>query len=89
MNRAKNQAHITRLASKVALSLLAAYKRFLSPLLPRACRFYPTCSEYCRNAVKEYGVLRGGWLGLYRLLRCHPLCRGGFDPVKPRKKKLR
>jgi putative membrane protein insertion efficiency factor len=64
-----------------ALWLLAAYKRLVSPWLPPACRFRPTCSEYAFEAISRYGLLRGSWLALKRLLRCQPLCRGGFDPV--------
>lgn len=67
---------------KAAVILLMGYKRFVSPLLPSACRFYPTCSEYMREAIERYGVLRGGWLGLCRLLKCHPFHAGGFDPVR-------
>ncbi|MGH9586725.1 MAG: membrane protein insertion efficiency factor YidD, partial [Acidobacteriaceae bacterium] len=48
-----------------------------------ACRFQPTCSEYAAIAVSEYGIVRGGWMSFCRLLRCQPLCRGGFDPVQP------
>lgn len=55
------------------------YKRFLSPFLPRACRFTPTCSEYARLAVLEYGAVKGSWLALGRLLRCQPLHPGGID----------
>ncbi|MEN6537712.1 MAG: membrane protein insertion efficiency factor YidD [Bryobacteraceae bacterium] len=62
--------------------LLHAYKRFLSPLLPSACRFYPTCSEYMCQAVEKYGAAHGIWLGTKRLLRCHPFQAGGFDPVR-------
>lgn len=63
------------------LSLLRAYKRFLSPLLPPACRFSPTCAEYAAEAVAKYGPARGLVLAGRRLLRCHPFHRGGFDPV--------
>ena len=66
----------------VVLALLAAYKRWLSPLLPQACRYYPTCSDYMAQAVARYGVLRGLWLGLKRLVRCHPFASGGLDPVR-------
>jgi hypothetical protein len=67
----------------VAVWLLGAYKRAVSPFLPRACRFTPTCSEYARDAVELYGVARGGLMALRRLGRCHPFSRGGFDPVPP------
>lgn len=59
--------------------LLLAYKRYLSPLLPRSCRFSPTCSEYARLVVLKYGVWRGLYLGSGRVLRCHPLQPGGID----------
>jgi len=68
-------------ARSLALSLLRGYKRFLSPLLPPACRYVPTCSEYAMEAVDRYGVVRGGWMAMCRILRCHPFARGGFDPV--------
>ena len=64
------------------LDLLGVYKLFLSPLFPAACRFEPTCSEYAREAVEKYGALRGTWMGLLRILRCQPFCKGGHDPVK-------
>lgn len=67
---------------RLVLGSLRLYKRFLSPLLPSACRFYPTCSEYMSEAVGRYGVARGIWLGFLRLLRCHPFHEGGFDPVR-------
>ncbi len=70
---------------RVAVVLLRTYKRWLSPILPRACRFSPTCSEYGRLAFQSHGVLRGGWLTLLRLLRCQPFGRGGIDvPPAPR-----
>jgi uncharacterized protein len=62
--------------------LLLFYKRWVSPWLPSACRFEPTCSEYMRQAVEQYGARRGIWLGVKRLLRCHPLHAGGYDPVR-------
>ncbi|HUA21587.1 MAG TPA: membrane protein insertion efficiency factor YidD [Bryobacteraceae bacterium] len=67
---------------KVVVAGLRAYKRFLSPWLPSACRFYPTCSEYMCEAVEKHGALRGVGMGILRLLRCHPLHAGGFDPVR-------
>jgi putative membrane protein insertion efficiency factor len=68
-------------AKAAVLGLLKGYKLFISPLLPAACRFQPTCSEYAADAVELHGVARGGWLALRRLLRCQPFCRGGIDPV--------
>ncbi len=67
--------------TRISVSLLDAYKRFLSPLLPRACRFEPTCSVYAREAISRHGVWKGTLLAGRRLLRCHPFHRGGFDPV--------
>jgi len=64
-----------------AVALLALYKRYLSPLLPPACRFTPTCSAYAQEAIQRHGLLRGGWLAMRRLLRCQPFHPGGFDPV--------
>jgi putative membrane protein insertion efficiency factor len=60
---------------------LAAYKRWVSPLLPPACRFRPTCSEYAAEAIARYGLIKGGWMAGGRLLRCHPFHPGGYDPV--------
>jgi putative membrane protein insertion efficiency factor len=65
-----------------ALALLHFYKRWISPLLPSACRFHPTCSEYMRDAIVAHGLLRGVGLGLRRLSKCHPFHEGGFDPVR-------
>ena len=66
----------------LVLDLLGIYKAAVSPFLPAACRFEPTCSEYARHAVEKYGVMRGTWIGLKRILRCQPFCKGGYDPVK-------
>lgn len=63
-------------------ALLRFYKSWISPWLPPACRFEPTCSDYMREAVERYGVSRGVWLGTKRLFRCHPLHPGGYDPVR-------
>ena len=60
---------------------LRVYRRWLSPLKPPMCRFSPTCSQYAVEAIELHGILRGSWLALRRLLRCHPLCKGGYDPV--------
>jgi putative membrane protein insertion efficiency factor len=67
--------------SMTAVGLMWAYKALMSPLLPRACRFEPTCSEYAVGALKRHGFVKGVGLALKRLLRCHPLGGGGFDPV--------
>lgn len=66
---------------KFLVLLIAGYKRLISPLLPSACRFYPTCSQYMTEAIEVYGPGRGIWLGLKRLGRCHPFREGGVDPV--------
>lgn len=66
---------------RVALGMLRGYKWAISPLLPPACRYVPTCSEYAMEAVERYGVLRGSWMAAGRLLRCHPFVKGGYDPV--------
>jgi len=63
------------------IALLRGYKRFVSPWLPSACRYHPTCSEYMREAVERYGVGRGVWMGVKRLARCHPFRAGGVDLV--------
>ena len=65
----------------VVILLARLYQRTLSPLVPFHCRFQPTCSEYFIQAVEKHGALRGVALGVWRLLRCQPLCRGGHDPV--------
>lgn len=66
----------------LVLDMLAVYKAMVSPFLPPACRFEPTCSVYMKQAVEKYGALKGTWLGVKRILRCQPLCKGGHDPVK-------
>ncbi|QLK86319.1 membrane protein insertion efficiency factor YidD [Staphylococcus sp. 17KM0847] len=57
------------------------YQRFISPLTPPSCRFYPTCSNYAIEAIQIYGIFKGSWLSLKRILKCHPFHKGGFDPV--------
>jgi putative membrane protein insertion efficiency factor len=66
----------------LVLDFLKLYKTLLSPFLPPACRFTPTCSEYAMQAVEKYGAIGGTWLAVKRILRCQPFCKGGFDPVK-------
>ncbi|HXU90586.1 MAG TPA: membrane protein insertion efficiency factor YidD [Methylomirabilota bacterium] len=74
---------VSRLA-RVAVGALGLYQRLVSPLLPAACRFAPSCSEYARVAILEHGVKRGLWLAAGRLLRCHPFHPGGWDPPPTR-----
>lgn len=69
------------LPKTVTLYLLRAYKWVLSPLLPPSCRYVPTCSEYAMEAVDRFGVIRGGLMAAWRVLRCHPFVKGGYDPV--------
>jgi putative membrane protein insertion efficiency factor len=70
-----------KIAQFVVIQILQAYKWAISPMFPPACRYVPTCSEYAMEAVERYGAVRGSWLALVRLLRCHPFVKGGYDPV--------
>ena len=67
---------------KVIISCIKFYRKFISPLKRPSCRFYPTCSQYTLEAVEKYGALKGGFMGIRRILRCHPYNKGGYDPVK-------
>lgn len=73
-----------QIARKSVLLLLRGYKWALSPMLPPSCRYVPTCSEYAMEAVERYGAVRGGWMAMMRILRCHPFVKGGYDPVMRR-----
>jgi hypothetical protein len=65
----------------IAIGLIRFYQLFISPLFPPHCRFYPTCSQYALEAVKKYGVFRGGFMAIKRIAKCHPFHKGGYDPV--------
>ena len=67
------------------LWLIRVYQKGISPLSPPACRFIPTCSQYAAEAIERFGVFKGGYLALRRLLCCHPFHKGGYDPVPPKK----
>ena len=66
---------------RVALALIRGYQRYVSRVLPSSCRFHPSCSVFTYEAIERYGLLRGGWMGVKRITRCHPLNEGGYDPV--------
>ena len=69
------------IARSAVVLLLRVYKRLVSPWLPPSCRYVPTCSEYAVEAVERYGAVRGSWMAMTRVLRCHPFAKGGYDPV--------
>ena len=66
---------------RVLIALVKFYRKYISPLRPPCCRYYPTCSQYALEALEKYGALKGGWLALRRILRCNPFYKGGYDPV--------
>lgn len=74
--------HISNFLKSVLILIVRGYQKFISPLFPPTCRFYPTCSEYFIQAVQKYGPFKGSWLGIKRILRCHPGNPGGYDPLK-------
>ena len=67
---------------KLIISCIKFYRKFISPLKRPSCRFYPTCSQYTLEAVEKYGALKGGFMGIKRIFKCHPYNKGGYDPVK-------
>lgn len=69
------------LAARLLLKIFFWYQRYLSPLFPPCCIYRPTCSQYAVEAVTKYGALKGGWLAVKRICRCHPFHKGGYDPV--------
>ena len=72
---------VQTMIKKILLGLISGYRYAISPYLGNHCRFYPSCSTYTQEAIEQYGVLTGLWLGLKRILRCHPFTAGGYDPV--------
>ena len=67
---------------KIILLLIKGYQKYISPMRPPTCRFYPTCSEYSFESIKKHGVVKGGFYSVVRISKCHPFHPGGFDPVK-------
>ena len=72
---------IIRIIRKISCLPIKMYQVLLSPLIMPCCRFYPSCSQYAVQAIMHYGVIKGLWLAIRRLFRCHPWCKGGYDPV--------
>lgn len=72
---------------RIVLLPVKLYRRFISPLFPPCCRFQPTCSQYCLDAVEEWGIIRGLALSVWRVIRCNPWSRGGYDPVPKNKRR--
>ena len=66
---------------RVLIALVKFYRKYISPLRPPCCRYYPTCSQYALEAIEKYGALKGGWMAFRRILRCNPFHKGGYDPV--------
>ncbi|MGN1118323.1 MAG: membrane protein insertion efficiency factor YidD [Acutalibacteraceae bacterium] len=73
---------------KIFLAALRFYRKHISPHFPPMCRYYPTCSTYAVEAIEVHGAFKGGLLALWRLLRCNPLSKGGYDPVPPKRQDL-
>ena len=66
---------------KIFIGLIRGYQKFISPLFPPSCRYYPTCSNYAVQAIQKHGAIKGSIMGISRILRCHPFVKGGYDPV--------
>ncbi|MBR3785813.1 MAG: membrane protein insertion efficiency factor YidD [Firmicutes bacterium] len=73
--------YVTLFLKKIMIFFIRIYQIFISPLFPPTCRFYPTCSTYCIQALEKHGVVKGSYLGMKRILKCHPGNPGGYDPV--------
>ena len=72
---------------KIFILFIRFYQKFISPLFPAKCRYYPTCSQYTLEAIQEYGAIKGTYLGIKRILKCHPFHEGGYDPIPKRENK--
>ena len=72
---------IRSIPKRIMLGMIRFYRRFISPMFPPCCRFTPTCSAYALEAIQKYGALKGGYLAVRRVLKCHPFHKGGYDPV--------
>lgn len=70
------------LVARAFIGIIRVYRRFVSPMLPPSCRFTPSCSRYTMEAIQRYGAIKGGAMGVWRILRCNPFSKGGMDPVK-------
>ena len=73
---------INKIFTNLSISTINLYKYLISPLLGNNCRYLPTCSEYTKESIIKYGVVKGFWLGLKRIVKCHPWGKGGYDPIK-------
>ena len=76
------QVMIKNICTKCVINLINIYKYLISPLLGNNCRFLPTCSDYTKESIIKFGLFRGVWLGLKRIVKCHPWGKGGYDPIK-------
>ena len=76
---------LQKILTLLLISLIKFYQKFISPFFPGVCRYRPTCSQYMIDAIKIHGLIKGSWLGLRRILRCHPWGGSGYDPVPPKK----
>lgn len=67
---------------KIFIYLIEKYQKYISPMLGKNCKYYPSCSEYTKQAIEKYGTLKGSFLGIWRILRCNPFSKGGYDPLR-------
>ena len=67
---------------KVFIYLIEKYQKYISPIFGKKCKYYPSCSEYTKQAIEKYGAIKGCFIGLWRIIRCNPFSKGGYDPLK-------